>query len=279
MMTSDGIEADTRHPATTTDLSGSSGSSRDGFIKGVWDVQQRILDNHYCSMAGKLLKQPSDVVQPAIKSLKRVPSYLRKTQEDYARLMDDFVGDTVHEVRNMLTTWQDVVQKVLRVAPPGSTAHEWQEFILQSALKTAGLAPQLQLGPSNPDPKHPWRGVGYIAFDVCEINNHFELYAHLPGITKEEVKLDVEDDILRLSVEKHDAPEDDDKTVDSEGELIPPRRWCHAELPLAYAPRTIRVPEAADLDQVSAKMQDGVLRLTIAKKEYAIKKRHNIPIT
>jgi hypothetical protein len=31
------------------------------------------------------------------------------------------------------------------------------------------------------------------------------------------VKLDVEDDILRLSVEKHDAPEEDDKTVDSEG--------------------------------------------------------------
>jgi HSP20 family molecular chaperone IbpA len=26
-------------------------------------------------------------------------------------------------------------------------------------------------------------------------------------------------------------------------------------------------------------MRDGVLRLTIAKKEYAIKKRHNIPIT
>eukprot|EP00959_Pyramimonas_sp_CCMP1952_P346356 7253916-Pyramimonas_sp.AAC.1 len=90
-----------------------------------------------------------------------LPRYLRKPHEAYSSLLDDFVVETMNDVRGVMKNWHDVMQKMLRIAPPGSLAAEWQDFLLQKLpMNRAGLE---TLGPSRPDPLSPWRGEGAIA--------------------------------------------------------------------------------------------------------------------
>lgn len=43
--------------------------------------------------------------------------------------------------------------------------------------------------------------LGVINMDVAELSDHFEVHASLPGVKKDQVKLDVDGDILRVSCE------------------------------------------------------------------------------
>lgn len=233
----------------------------------------RLMSNNYTSAMAR--------------NLELLPSYLRKQQHEYSALLDDFVDHTKKDMHNMQNnmlawlSWRDFAQTALRLAPPGSTLAEVQAFVLQKLPNRMGLDPleSLALGPDHPDPKKPWRSAAIIALDVCEVNDHYEVTAHLPGVTKEEVKLDAEEQLLKIKVEKSDAPattkeEEQSTAADDERSSLAAPRYLRVELPSTYAPRNIRMPEGADLEQVEAKMlADGVLLITIAKKASAIKKK------
>ena len=45
-----------------------------------------------------------------------------------------------------------------------------------------------------------------------------------------------------------------------------------------YAPRTLRMPEAADLNKLEAKMDNGVLTVTVAKRPESHHKQRRVPI-
>ncbi|KAI3514103.1 hypothetical protein L1887_12421 [Cichorium endivia] len=80
--------------------------------------------------------------------------------------------------------------------------------------------------------------------------------ADLPGIKKEEVKVEVEDGrILQISGERNVEKEDKNDT------------WHRVERSSGKFTRRFRLPENSKMDQVKASMENGVLTITIPKEE------------
>ena len=80
--------------------------------------------------------------------------------------------------------------------------------------------------------------------------------ADLPGIKKEEVKVEVEGDrILQISGERNVEKEDKNDT------------WHRVERSSGKFTRRFRLPENSKMDQVKASMENGVLTITIPKEE------------
>ncbi|KAK7400612.1 hypothetical protein VNO78_11829 [Psophocarpus tetragonolobus] len=80
--------------------------------------------------------------------------------------------------------------------------------------------------------------------------------ADIPGLKKEEVKVQVEDDrVLQISGERNLEKEDRNDT------------WRRVERSSGKFMRRFRLPENAKMDQVKASMENGVLTVTVPKQE------------
>lgn len=99
------------------------------------------------------------------------------------------------------------------------------------------------------------------------------LKADLPGMKKEEVKVEVEDGgrVLQISGER---PEDEKKEEENKEE-----RWHRLERPRGGFKRRFYLPANAKSDEVKAAMENGVLTLTIPKKEIKKPELKQIEIT
>ena len=114
--------------------------------------------------------------------------------------------------------------------------------------------------PSGRDVLYGKHGKNLMKTDVRETDNSYELDVDLPGFKKDEIDLDLQDGYLTIRAAKGLDKDEQDK----KGKYIRQERYAGA------LSRSFYVGEAVEPDQVSAKFEDGILRLTVpkaAKKE------------
>jgi HSP20 family protein len=94
------------------------------------------------------------------------------------------------------------------------------------------------------------------SIDVREDEGHFYVDADVPGFSKEEIDITLEDNVLTIQGEKNVEKE----TKDKEGYHIHERR-------AGSFSRKVQLPSTADQNKVQAALKDGVLTVTVDKRE------------
>lgn len=92
--------------------------------------------------------------------------------------------------------------------------------------------------------------------DVREMDNSYELDVDLPGFKKDELSVELKDGYLTISAAKGL----DKDTEDKKGKYIRQERYAGA------CSRSFFVGETVEPEEVSAKFEDGILRVSLPKK-------------
>ena len=115
------------------------------------------------------------------------------------------------------------------------------------------VAPGFYIKPLHGD---PLPGPGQIKMDVKENGNAYTVLAEIPGVRKEDIHVTIEGGMvmLRAEVKQEDAQTRDDKLLRSE-------RY------FGSVSRGIQLPQDVDQSQAKAKYDNGILTLTLPKKQ------------
>jgi HSP20 family protein len=116
------------------------------------------------------------------------------------------------------------------------------------------------------------RGPGYWGgwsppVEVRERDGNLEISAELPGLSKEDVRVECSPEGITIEGEKKQETEKDEGGV-HRSERFYGRFY-----------RTIPVPEGAEIDKAKAEFKDGVLQVRVPLSEQARSKRRQIPIS
>ena len=103
------------------------------------------------------------------------------------------------------------------------------------------------------------QSVTVPAVNIKESKENFMLEMAVPGMKKEDFKINVEGDFITISSEKETEMKEEDKG------------YSKREYNYTAFSRSFTLPESANTDKINAKYTDGVLNLTIPKKEEAVK--------
>lgn len=102
------------------------------------------------------------------------------------------------------------------------------------------------------------------AADIFETTQGFELHLALPGVAKDAVSIDFQDNQLVVTGNRP-APA-------TEGENVPQLR--RVETRFGEFRRAFRLPETVNVKGISAEMNDGLLRVTLPFDTEKVTKQH-----
>jgi len=95
------------------------------------------------------------------------------------------------------------------------------------------------------------------AVNIAETENEFHIELAAPGLKKEDFKISLDKNVLSVSAEK--------KTENvNEGKKYSKREYSYNSFV-----RSFTLPETIDHNNIEAEYTDGILKLTVAKKEEA----------
>jgi HSP20 family protein len=104
------------------------------------------------------------------------------------------------------------------------------------------------------------------AMDLVELDDHFVLRADLPGLTEDDVQIEVSDDVLTLSGERRF-----DQEVRKEG-------FYRLERGAGAFSRSLTLPDGVDAEGIAASFDKGVLEVRIPKPEQRKPRRVEISV-
>ena len=98
------------------------------------------------------------------------------------------------------------------------------------------------------------------AVNIIEADNDYKIEVAVPGLSRNDFNIEVEDDVLTISsVEK-----------ENKEEKMP--NYTRREFNFGSFKRSFQLPETIDQDQIKASHKEGVLSITLVKKEAEVQK-------
>ena len=94
----------------------------------------------------------------------------------------------------------------------------------------------------------------------------YHVDADLPGVKKEDIKVDITDNVITISGERNDREE------------IKEEDYHHIETSFGKFERSFTLPKDADTENISAINKDGVLEVVIPKQKSETKKVKKIEV-
>jgi HSP20 family protein len=102
------------------------------------------------------------------------------------------------------------------------------------------------------------------AMDLVEKDDHFELRADLPGLSEDDVNVEIQDGVLTISGERREEEEET-----REG-------YRRVERAFGRFTRSISLPDGINPDEVQANFENGVLTVRIPKPQESEPRRVQI---
>ena len=106
----------------------------------------------------------------------------------------------------------------------------------------------------------PVRGTNAPTTDIFTREGELVIEAHLPNVAKENISVDVEDNALVISASTRERTEESDRT------------YVVREAASSFR-RSVRLPDGADVDNITADLTGGVLTVTVPTPDAKTTKR------
>ena len=100
----------------------------------------------------------------------------------------------------------------------------------------------------------PARNVSRPAANIVETEKGYEVGIAAPGVTKDDLKIKVDKNILSISATKEVSNEENKPN------------YKHREFSITSFERTFTLPEHVDVDQIEATFENGILKVALPKK-------------
>ena len=98
------------------------------------------------------------------------------------------------------------------------------------------------------------------AVNIVEEDKEFRIEVALPGLARKDFNIEVEEDVLTLSSVEREKKEENEP------------HYTRREFGYRSYKRSFQLPETIDQERIQAKHKDGVLTISLVKKEEVVQK-------
>ena len=103
-----------------------------------------------------------------------------------------------------------------------------------------------------------WGSVMTVpAVNIAENKDHYTLSLAAPGLKKNDFNIEVDGNVLTISSEKEESKEEKDD------------QYSRREYSYSSFSRSFTLPDGVNMEKIDAAYQEGVLKVTLPKKEEA----------
>lgn len=99
------------------------------------------------------------------------------------------------------------------------------------------------------------REMNIPAVNITEHDDEYKISLAAPGLKKDDFKIDVDGNMLTISSEKEENKEEKDK------------KFTRKEYNYSSFSRSFTLPEEINREKIEAKYEDGVLKISLPRKE------------
>lgn len=100
--------------------------------------------------------------------------------------------------------------------------------------------------------------------NILEDENEFVLELSVPGFSKEEINIELENDLFTIS------------SKEKVGESLNGQKYSRREFFMTSFKRSFTLPDTVNQEEIAAKFENGILRITLPKKQEAAPKEKKL---
>jgi HSP20 family protein len=104
------------------------------------------------------------------------------------------------------------------------------------------------------------------AVNISETDEHYHIELAVPGLNKEDFKINLDENVLSISAEKKEESQEEKKN------------YSRKEYSYTSFVRSFNLPDSVDQSSIEAAYQNGVLKIDVAKREEAKHQTREISI-